>query len=166
MKKIIITVFLIMAYCLSYADNRFIGSWVVEKHSSSMKFAATLNESGNAFGQYCFVGEGQCVYLLGIRTSCEKGSTYPVLMNSDSGSGPYSVYCNGPLDSGLYQYIFTEFEKIDGITKTANKIGFAFPLQGDQFQVIRFSLFGSNEAIKEMRDSFNNGNSRSSEEIL
>jgi hypothetical protein len=112
-------------------------------------YAATVNDSGNVFGQYCYSDE-LCVYLLGITQGCEKGSKYPVLANTDTGSQSLEVYCNGRLEIGRYQYVFTDFNEIHRIAMDAARVGFAMPLKGDEFIVIRFSLMGSNEAVATM----------------
>jgi len=56
---------------------------------------------------------------------------------------------------GLYRYSFTNFDDIDGIVKRASRVGFAVPMEGDQFKVIRFSLFGANKALAEMQGQAN-----------
>lgn len=116
-------------------------------------FAATVNDSGNVLGQYCYPGEGSCIYLLGMRTSCKEGSKYPVLVNSDKGSLQVQVLCSGRQQGNLYEYVFTEFDKIDDVVMTAYRVGFAVPLEGDQFTVIRFSLIGSNEAVAKLLEN-------------
>ena len=67
------------------------------------------------------------------------------------------VVCRGKLDNGMYRYVFTDFEQIDDTVKKASRIGFAVPLAGDQFRVIRFDLMGSNEAIAAIRSSGEGG---------
>ena len=116
-------------------------------------FAVTMNDSGGMLGEYCYTAGASCVYLLAFSTGCEPGSQYPVLVNSDIGAQYLEVHCDGPLPTvaGFYRYVFTDFSAIDKIVKGAIRVGFAFPLKGDEFRVIRFSLNGSNEAIAAMR---------------
>jgi hypothetical protein len=120
-------------------------------------FAATVNDSGHILGQYCYFQSDSCIYLLAFQTACKPESKYPVLVNSDVGSSQVFVYCSGQLSSGKYRYVFTDFEEIDKVIKGANKVGFAVPLEGDKFLVVRFTLNGSNEAIASMRTTMADG---------
>lgn len=136
---------------------RFFGSWFTGTTNDGLGlFAATPNDSGNILGQYCYAASGSCVYLLGIHTSCTKGHKYPVLMNSNTGSLQLFVLCDGRLDATHYRYIFTDFKAIDTAVRAASRIGFAVPLQGDQFIVVRFNLDGSDAAISSMRAAAEN----------
>jgi hypothetical protein len=63
------------------------------------------------------------------------------------------LLCGGPHETVRYRYIFTDFDRIDDVVKRAVKVGFAFPLENDQFIIVRFDLIGSNEAIDAMRAS-------------
>ena len=135
-----------------YAEPKTFDSWVADSNASEGKyFAATVNDSGNLLGQYCFTGTGSCMWLIGAKSSCEKGSTYPILVNADTGAAQLSVTCNGRVNSDLYEYMFTEFAAIDAIIRNAKRVGFAVPLQGDEFMVYRFSLQGSIAALTVMR---------------
>lgn len=80
-------------------------------------------------------------------TKCDKGSRYPVLVNSISGSFVTEVYCNGVLDIGIYQYVFTDFKTLDSAVRKGTLIGFAVPLADGRFKVVRFDLTGSVAAI-------------------
>jgi hypothetical protein len=52
------------------------------------------------------------------------------------------------MKSGLYRYIFSEFDTVDKIVKESTRVGFAVPLQSDNFRVVRFDLKGANRAIE------------------
>ena len=130
------------------------GSWISSATNREYLSAYTQNDSSNVFGQWCYPGAGSCVWLLAIRTGCEKGSEYPVLVNSDSGSASLKVFCDGPLaNTGLYRYVFTEFDPITTHALSSKRVGFAFPLLGDQFIVVRFDLEGAATALRIMRSS-------------
>lgn len=145
----------LMASPLCQAEPRLIGSWIVELDAgpSQVIYAATPNDAGNAFGQYCFLNTRACLYLIGMKAACTKGQQYPVLLNSDKGAAHHQVYCDGQLPDGRYQYAFTDFKAIDTLARTARYIGFAIPLLQDQFQVIRFELRKSEEALDMMRET-------------
>ncbi len=127
---------------MAAAQERSWGAWSAGRTSDGDgTYAATMNDSGNILGQYC--NGGTCVYLLGIKTSCKTGDKYPALVNSNLSAMSVEVVCRGKLDNGMYRYVFTDFEQIDDTVKRASQIGFAVPLAGDQFRVIRFDLMGS-----------------------
>lgn len=129
-------------------DEWFTG---VTDSGDKLFYAATMNESGNILGQYCDPSTGNCIWLLGMSTVCKEGDQYPVLANSDASSAHILVYCSARLDNGHYRYVFTEFDVINNIVMKGVRVGFAVPLQADQFRVVRFNLSGSNRAIASMR---------------
>ena len=119
--------------------------------SKDTLYAATVNDSGNVFGEYCKVKDGSCVWLLGMSSACKEGDQYPVLANSDAGSVPVTVYCSAKIAEIGFRYVFTDFKAIDSIVTEAIRVGFAVPLQGDQFRVLHFDLSGSTRAIKQLQ---------------
>jgi len=174
MKKIIqgLILFLLIIICLNTAS--YAGDWTTNADSytpaKEALYAATVNDSGYLLGQYCFKSHKSCAYLLGMRVACKSGKSYPVLVNSDIGSHVLQIHCFDEIDSGLYRYAFTNFDEINNIIKDASKIGFAIPMQGDQFKVIRFSLIGANQAVAKMKSKankvfFKTGGSRSEEDL-
>jgi hypothetical protein len=134
----------------SATAGRGIDDWWVDNFPEGM-YAATLNDSGNLLGQYCFTEKGNCMWILGMKTGCEADHKYPILVNSDTGARTLEVFCGGQLESGQYRYFFSEFDAIDNIVRGSSRIGFAAPLKDDQFQVVRFSLRGGRVALDRMR---------------
>lgn len=137
---------------LHAADPKIFDKWFTDTaDDSSFIYAATLNDSGNLFGQYCFPGTGNCIYYLGTKTQCERESMYPVLANSDAGSAQLIIRCDGYVKSGFYRYVFTSFEEIDSFVRNSRRVGIAMPLEGDEFVVFRFELLGAITALEVMR---------------
>jgi len=134
-----------------HAQTTF-GSWFVGTSSSSGEthYAATINDSGNLLGQYCFPADNSCYWLLGIKTSCDEGKRYPVLANSDAGA---TVLCSAKLDNGMHRYVFTDFDKVDTLLSQGTLAGFAVPLENDQFRVVRFSIRDSTRAVTRMKSN-------------
>jgi hypothetical protein len=125
--------------------------WAVSlSDDNSVASAYTVNDSGALLGQYCYASSGNCVWTLGMTTGCETGSEYPVLANTDTGSVQLKIKCGGRLPTGAYAYAFTDFDAIDKAVKNATRIGFAVPMQADEFRVVRFLLSGANAAINHM----------------
>jgi hypothetical protein len=113
-------------------------------------FAATVNDSTSIFGQYCYTGSGQCLWLLAVNINCEDGSRYPVLINGDGGSAQMEIVCKKLGDKP--RYVFSNFDTINNSVKSSKKyIGFAFPLESGLFEVNRFLLDGAPEAIVRMK---------------
>ena len=141
------------AYSASAQAENF-GSWFTGKtNDGNFVFAATVNDSGHLLGQYCSPETGNCLWMLGIGTTCKLGDKYPILANSDTGANHLSVHCDEQLDDGKFRYVFSKFDEIDGIIKGGLRVGFALPLQSDNFRVIRFDLSGANRAIKFMHSN-------------
>lgn len=127
------------------------GAWTTGiTNEGNLYYAATVNDSGNLLGEYCSPDTGDCIWILGIASACKEGDQYPVLGNSDVGSAHITVYCSAKLDNGLYRYVFSKFDDINDLIIKGLKVGFAIPLQADQFRVIRFDLGDSNRAINAM----------------
>jgi hypothetical protein len=148
---------LISALFVHEAHAEKVGDWSYQTQRGF--FAATANDSGNVFGQWCDVRDGNCMYLIAIPMRCEEGETYPVLANSDSSANAVEIVCRGPLEGrnadgrALYRFVFTNFASIDHQVRQSQRIGFAFPTQGDAFHVSRFSLSGALQAISAMRSA-------------
>ena len=127
-----------------------LGDWLYQTRAPF--YAATVNDSGNYFGQWCDLEDRSCMYMVAMPTRCDDEESYPVLINSDTSSLSTTIVCKGKLsDSKLYRYAFGNFEQIDVIARKATRIGIAIPLAGDQFKVIRFSLQGAELSLTVMR---------------
>lgn len=141
------------ASSLAYAQD--FGKWTVVTDDPTMMYAVTFNDSGALFGQYCYPDQGSCLWLISVTTSCEKDHKYPVLANSDGGAVPLTLQCQGPIggkgEDAKFAYVFTDFDAVSNLVKSATRIGFAVPLQADQFKVVRFEVDGSAPALSAMR---------------
>ncbi|PLX98412.1 MAG: hypothetical protein C0623_12110 [Desulfuromonas sp.] len=154
--RIILCLFFMVFFTgsFSYSEGEQFKDWMVDFSDAGFIYAATISDTGNVFGQYCFIETEHCVYLIGMKTACKKDSEYPVLINSDKGAYNTSFICGGYLSKiDKYQYYFSDFDLIDKAAKKGNLIGFALPLQSDRFKVVRFSLRGSADSINFMRDA-------------
>jgi hypothetical protein len=91
------------------------------------------------------------MWTLGIKVACEADSKYPLLANTDGGAVHLQVVCRGlSANKEFYSYVFDDFQAVDNLIKAGVRVGFAFPMQGDEFRVIRFSLTGSGSAVTNM----------------
>lgn len=117
------------------------GRWIVDKEGEWVE-AWTDNESGSEFGLICASG---CMIYLDFRIKCEDGQDYPAMVNSGAGSLAISMRCLHFRDR---QVFITEAvgEYVD-MLQQGEQVGFAFPLDGGQFRVARFSTQGGYEAM-------------------
>jgi len=149
----VLTIGLVLPPAIRLTGAETFGDWVVETKSEGA-FAASMNDSGNAFGQFCNPAERVCFWVIALTQNCTENHRYPVLANSDAGAVPLQVVCRGYVSEGKYRYVFTEFEAVDRIVRQGSqgsRIGFAIPLQGGDFIAVRFALRGAVSAIDKMR---------------
>ncbi len=135
------------------AQERSFKEWVVSVKDMKKPFAATVNESGAVFGQYCYPESGSCLYIVATASKCEKDANYPVLLNSEAGSAYVELLCGGSSDGQRFEYYFKNFDTINKIALQDGVLGIAFPLDGGQFRVVRFKLDGAKEAMPVLRDA-------------
>lgn len=113
-------------------------------------YAATVNADGRVLGQYCYISEGSCYYLVELGITCDTDSEYPSLLNSDKAAISINLVCGHKVDSGSNVFFIKPFDDVDNIVLSANSIGFAVAMEAGTFKVVRFSLSGSTHAIKMM----------------
>ena len=127
------------------------GDWTWSIEDPEMFYAATENSAGQALMQLCDTEDGTCFYAVGFDTTCDEGDSYPALVNADTGASSIQLLCGGKFRDGTNMMLVEDFDQIDGIVRKAKRIGFALPMQGDEFKAVRFSLKGSVAAIDAMR---------------
>jgi hypothetical protein len=139
----------LLALCLlpamaSGSDTMTIGAWEVGfTDDRTTVYAGTMNDSGSVLAETCATDKDSCFWILTTDSACEEGAEYPVLVNSDQSAVSAVVTCLGPADSKRdHRYRFNDWKSLEAVILKANKVGFAFPLQQDQFTVVRFSLDG------------------------
>ena len=142
-----------LMFCgVSRAETGVSRDWIWNTDAKDFYFAITTNSAKQILGQYCYIGEGTCFYIVSLDVACEPGSTYPAIVNSDKGADHIVLRCvheyQGHNILGIY-----EFDKVDELVREASHIGIAVPMENDQFEVIKFSLIGSSDAIDHMRNA-------------
>lgn len=128
-----------------------VGDWSWNVDDPEMQLAGTTNADGHVLSQFCYPQSGKCLYAVGFDTNCTEGNSYPALVNSDSGAAAMTFRCGSELKGGTHLMFAEDFDQIDGLIRKSNRIGFALPMEGDQFKAVRFSLRGSSEALDAMR---------------
>lgn len=134
---------------VAQAGDRISGDWTWNVDDPDLFVAATTNSAGHLLGQFCRPESADCMYVVGFDIYCDPGDTYPVLVNSDAGAAQLEFLCSGKVgDQNVL--VAADFDAIDTLVRQANRIGFALPMQGDDFKAVRFGLIGSNEALDAM----------------
>lgn len=143
--------FLGLCASVAWGEELTSGDWTWSIDDPEMFYAATENSAGQALMQLCDTEDGTCFYAVGFDTTCDEGDSYPALVNSDAGTASIKLLCGGELESGGNMMLVEDFDQMDQFIRKARKIGFALPMQGDEFKAVRFSLKGSVAAIDAMR---------------
>ncbi|WP_193166258.1 hypothetical protein [Microbulbifer hainanensis] len=150
---LLLTLGLTLASGLSLAADGY-GSWKwAYFDDNSGTFALTASDSGKALTQVCYFNTGECIYSVNFPASCETGSSYSALVNSDTAAFTIDMVCHNSTSLGGF-YNLADFDRIDQIVRKSNKVGFAMAMEGGAFSVVRFSLSGSSATLDEMRKNF------------
>jgi hypothetical protein len=160
-KTILGTVVITVLAAALPARAQVIGDWVVDTKSQSAYSAVTVNDSGHTFGEFCDLEEGNCLWLIEMSSSCDEGAKTPVVANSDGSAANLELLCMGRLDGGNYAYAFTDFDRVDNLVRHSNRIGFAIPLGGDDFQMIKYDVHGAAAALSTMLAATNKDSKKS-----
>jgi hypothetical protein len=126
------------------------GDWTWNVDDSTSYFAGTENSAGQGLMQICYPAKGSCLYAIGFDTTCDEGDSYLALVNSDAGTAILNLKCASKLDSGGNLMLAEDFDQLDVLIRSAKRIGFALPMQGDEFKAVRFSLKGALPALDAM----------------
>jgi hypothetical protein len=89
--------------------------------------------------------------MIGMSNSCESDANYPILANTETASTPLTIQCGGKVGTtNLSRFAFQDWKSVEAEIKGAHRVGFAIPMQSDQFKVVRFSLDGCARATAAM----------------
>ncbi|CAN5183482.1 hypothetical protein BH11PSE11_BH11PSE11_19370 [soil metagenome] len=125
-----------------------IGDWKVNKSLQGMYIAATSNDSGAVAGILCGIDSQRCdAYISVESTACERGQTYPMMLNSSIGTFAITTKCV-VIGDASFQFV-NEFAAARQAFESGGEIGFALPLKNGQFNVVGFSTAGATAAIRE-----------------
>jgi len=137
---------------LAQAGDHVSGDWSWNVDDPEIFVAGIENSAGHMLAQFCDPESTNCFYAVGFGLKCEPGHQYPVLVNADTGSAQLEFICGDRIgDQNVL--VASDFDAMDDVVRSANKVGFAIPLEGDDFKAVRFSLNGSNEALDAMREA-------------
>ena len=126
--------------------------WTWNIDDTDSVYAATMNSADHMLAQFCYPETGKCLYAVAFGTNCEEGSKYPALVNADEGAYYIELVCGDKMD-GQHLMFVSDFDQIDKIVRSSERIGIVMPMQGDEFKAVRFSLRGATEALDSMRSA-------------
>lgn len=131
------------------------GHWLVATSADGRDvYAATVNDRGEIFGEFCNYHSASCRWLLTVRTPCRFGDVYPILANSKSGANPIAIFCTGALGRSAFGMALMNRRKLEASIERSPRVGFAVPLAGGGFSVAQFQLEGRVQATSFLQKSF------------
>lgn len=136
--------FCLAMMCLAgsvWAEKQPIADWVLNVQPGFSE-AYTGNDSGSTFGFLC--STDSCSAYLDTKDRCDEGANIPMLINAESGSAYVLAKCTHFPQAGSVRYISViEDKQIATAISSGAAIGFAIPMLGGEFKVVRFSLDGA-----------------------
>ncbi|AZT83650.1 hypothetical protein EHN06_08915 [Marinobacter sp. NP-4(2019)] len=136
-----------------HAEFNVSKDWMWDASGQEFAYAATSTDGGRILGQYCYYNQDSCVYVVTLGITCEQGSEYPALVNSNVGAIEVQLICGHKAATDENAFFIKPFTEIDNAVRQASNIGFAIAMKSGRFKVTRFSLSGSTYAIESMRES-------------
>lgn len=137
------------------AEASTYGDWNIgAADDKSYIYAATSNDSGDVFGEYCYFKTKTCSWILGVATPCDVGHSSVVLANSDTGAVALELKCFGAVGRNMYTYAFMDWKTLETDIKDVSRVGFALALASNKFAVVRFSLKGRSDSTAQLESSF------------
>lgn len=145
--KPILHLFFAFACSFSAAQTApyIVGDWVVDKSVAGIQIAKTTSDSSSA-GILCSIRTESCTAFLQLPTRCEVGDLVPLIINSKVGAFAVDGKCMKIGD--LWVQEITPYKSIADAFESGGEIGFALPLIGGKFRVVRFDTAGGVAALK------------------
>jgi hypothetical protein len=121
--------------------------------------AITTASDGEGYLVYSCHVKSACFLTMLVTSNCSVGSSYPMLMNSDSGAAAVFTTCIEIHDDlGSAEFSFDDPDTTLAETVFSDqRIGIAIPLADGKFTAVRFSLAGSDEAMARVITLANSG---------
>ncbi len=136
----------------SQAQN-LVGDWEWGyAEDATYLWAATNSDEGMMLGEFCFFDTETCIYFIAQDVECVEGDNYPVLINGNYVQAA-EIYCSHTYEN-LWVYIFSDYDLLDPLVRETGQIGVAMALDDGTFQLTRFSLKGSMQAMDAMGSVF------------
>ncbi|RVT92860.1 hypothetical protein [Sphingomonas crocodyli] len=114
-----------------------VGDWVVTP-SKKWAVASTKNPSGSAFGVMC---GPVCFAFLNPQKACDKGASYPAMMNSKAGAVLLELKCD--IVDGDHFLTMPLNDVLIDTFEMGGDVRFAIPTSTGTFNISKFSLIGA-----------------------
>jgi hypothetical protein len=132
------------------ADQQtIVKNWTYGATGNGSAAASTASDSGTQLVVYC-AAKKQCYIFVRSDIGCDDGNKQIFLVNAESGAEPFTMTCTKldiPGSKSQFANSFDNFKEILNVILENHSIAIAIPLVSGMFQVVHFSLEGSNEAI-------------------
>jgi hypothetical protein len=144
--RLFASVLVVLCCVVASAQENHFGDWMAGNlRPGGGVYAATTGDRGHGLVEYCFTA-GNCLWVLrNWNINCEDGSKTAVLVSADTRATNLEVVCT--ITGGETFYAFSDFDAIDNLVLSGQRLGIAFPLKGGRIQVNSFSLNGAAAAI-------------------
>lgn len=137
------------------------GDWTVDRFGAAV-LASTANASGSVFGVVCSAG---CVAFFNPALTCTTDQQVPALITTPAGAFTVELRCK-IYDKARYLLTTALSTTMIDAMEIGGELGIAFPKEGGQFQVARFSLTGALKASTRAFDRSDAGKRESGEKGL
>lgn len=148
------------------AQTTKFGEWRVGRiNDGTGVYAATINDSGNVFGKYCYASDRMCYWTIIANVRCEVGSNYPALINGQTASVHVKTTCLREVDENNFTQVIHPFDDVESQVTKSNLIGLAVPMESGAFRVFRWSTDGAMKAIEVMEERLMKMPSKSTKDL-
>jgi hypothetical protein len=147
-KALLAALFALVPLC-GFAQVDAYGDWfVVSIQDHGGDVIAATGSGKEVLAYRCFAAQPTCVYVLVTQTACEALTEIPMLLNAEAGSTIVTGTCM-KTDTGD-QLVLKPYEAIEAILQGGDgQVGFSMPVEAGEFQSLRFSVRGGEEATRE-----------------
>lgn len=151
MQRLFFITFLAAASLLTTtaAHSQSKNKWSFDNSIPGVHIANTTNAAKAVVGIYCTIALDGCEAYLAPNLGCEEGVNTPMMVNSPVGALAVTGKCTKLGTTRIL--VIDEFDDIISAFESGGEIGFAMPMDGGQFTVVRFSTAGATQAIKAAR---------------
>lgn len=151
MRYLILLTLFLHSTCFASSQQLTFGAWSITD-GDGFVLASTWNDSNSSLGIICLENPVNCSPYLVNQLSCQEGSLYPALANTDTGLVAINMECM-PIGK---TYLFVLPESHINFIVSGNVYSLAFGVDNGKFRAAYFDLSGSAKAynaIKTMAES-------------
>lgn len=160
LRTALLRIALALTACCASAHAQTFGNYVVFQDDKGID-AVTINQSGDAFGEFCLFTTKTCAWHIALSSSCETGNVYNAIAGTDQRAGVFELRCRGPA-AKWFIYEMMHWKDlgdllVNGVNSGGDSIGIAISPQQQQGQLLpvhRFVLNGLKAASRHAETLF------------